>query len=331
MRVGPHELGPGAALAPMAGVTNPPFRVICRELGASLTSTELISSHALVLVAEHPGGRRAKLTRATFVLLDRSPDEHPCAVQVFGRDPGRMAAAAAFVAERGAAIVDLNFGCPARKVVKNGAGAGAALLRDPPLIEEIARRVVAAVGVPVTAKIRLGWSPEQRSGVEVARRLEDAGVAALTVHARTRDQLHSGPVDLAALAEICRAVRIPVIGNGGIRSRADAEAMTAATGCAKVAVGQASRGNPWLFGEILGEGARPTLADRIAVCRRHLALYVAWAGEERGAREMRKHLAWYLKGFSGAAAVRKRLGEAVDLPAFEALLDEALERAGDGP
>jgi tRNA-dihydrouridine synthase B len=324
MRIGPYEIAAGALLAPMAGVTNPAFRQLCREMGAALTSTELVSCHALVYLTRRQNHRQRKLGQKTLGLVERYPGESPLAVQIFGRDPLVMAEAARVAQGEGADILDLNFGCPARKVVKDGKGAGAALMLDPALLGRVAASVVAAVSIPVTAKIRLGWSPTTRNAPLVARVLEGAGVQALCVHARTRDQIHSGPVDLDAMAEVRAAVSIPLVGNGGVRSRADALAMMARTGCERVAVGQAARGNPWLFGEILGAALEPDLAARVHVCRRHLALFAAQAGERRAALEMRKHACWYLKGFPGAAEFRKKLGGAVDVAAFERLLDDVL-------
>jgi len=322
MKIGPHVIGEGAALAPMAGVTNPPFRQLCRELGAVLTTTELISCHAIEFLGSKPRNRTRRQGQKTLALISSYPGERPFAVQLYGRAPEPMAEAARFVEQLGADIVDLNFGCPARKVVKQGEGAGVALMRDPALIARITRAVVAAVGVPVTAKIRTGWSREERNAPEVARVLEAEGISAICVHARPREQVHSGPVDLETLAEVCAAVRVPVIGNGGIRGSEQARAMIAATGCARVAVGQASRGNPWIFREIAGGEGAPDLTGRVALCRRHLALFAEHAGEERAAIEMRKHACWYLKGFGGAAAFRKRLSEAVDSESFSRLLDE---------
>ncbi len=322
LRIGPHLIPAGAMLAPMAGITNPPFRELCRELGASLTVTELVSANALSILRKKPSLEERRLGQATLPLLERCPGETPFVVQIFGREPALMAEAAKEVVDRGADVVDLNFGCPARKVVKGGEGAGCALMTVPALLQEIAAAVVAAVPVPVTAKIRLGWSREIRNAPEVSRRLEDAGVRAITVHGRTRDQVHSGPVDLEGIAEVCDVVSLPVIGNGGIRSCSDAEAMIRHTGCVRVAVGQATRGNPWIFRELLGTDEPPTLSERIDTCRRHLALYVDWAGERRAVLEMRKHMAWYLKGFPGAAAVRDRINRAEGLAAFHGVLDQ---------
>ncbi len=322
MKIGSFDIGPGAFLAPMAGITNPPFRRLCLEMGASLTVTELISCHALLFLSAKEKNRTRKLGQKTVSLIERYPGESPLAVQIFGRDPEAMAEAARIAAGEGADIIDLNFGCPARKVIKNGEGSGVALMRDPPLLEEIAQRVVRAVDVPVTAKTRLGYGPTEKNAVEVARRIEGAGVQALCVHARTRDQGHSGPTDLALLREVVDAVGIPVIGNGGIRCKADADQMLAQTGCARVAVGQGSKGNPWIFSELVGEAFAAGLEDRIATCRRHLELYVRWIGEARAVIEMRKHASWYLKGFAGAAALRGRLGLAVDVASFHGLLDE---------
>jgi nifR3 family TIM-barrel protein len=321
LRIGEFEFGDGASLAPMAGVTNPPFRQLCAESGAIFSVTELISCHAVLFFSRRPRNRDRKRGQKTLALLDRYPGERPFVVQLYGKEPELMAEAAMVVEQQGADIIDLNFGCPARKVIRAGEGCGVALMRNPPLISDIARRVVNAVKVPVTAKTRLGYSSDQRNGVEVAKILEDSGVQAVTIHARTREQGHSGPVHLDDLARIVKAVRIPVIGNGGITCAADAQRMRDATGCAGVAVGQGAKGNPWIFSEIAGGPGAPDLAGRIATCRRHLALFVAWAGEPLAVIEMRKHACWYLKGFDGAAAFRKRLGEAVDLAAFTGLLD----------
>ena len=322
MRLGSHEIGGGAALAPMAGITNPPFRRLCRELGAAFAVTELVSCHAVVYLAAKERNRSRPRGAKTLSLMEPYPGERPFFVQLYGREPDIMAEAARVCAAAGADVIDLNFGCPARKVIKNGEGCGVALMRDPSLLGAIAASVVRAVDVPVTAKIRLGWSASEKNAVEVARILEAEGARMICVHARTREQGHGGPVDLEALAQVVAAVRVPVVGNGGIRSREDAEAMIARTSCALVAIGQGSKGNPWIFREIAGGAGAPGLADRVATCRRHLEMYIEWIGEPRAVIEMRKHACWYLRGFDGAAAFRKRLGEAVDAAAFHRLLDE---------
>ncbi len=306
----------------MAGITNPPFRQLCRELGATFAVTELVSCHAVVFLDKKSGNRKRKHGSRTLALMDKFPGESPFIVQLYGRDPEVMAQAARIVEAQGADIIDLNFGCPARKVVKNGLGCGAALMRDPLCLGEITRQVVGSVRVPVTAKIRLGYSADDRNGVQIAKILEDCGVELIIVHARTKDQGHGGPVDLAMLGEIVDAVNIPVVGNGGITGPADANEMIARSGCACVAVGQGAKGNPWIFREIAGGEGAPGLAGRVETCRRHLELYISWSGEERAVLEMRKHACWYLKGFDGAAAFRKRLGEAIDDDAFSRLLDQ---------
>ena len=326
LKIGEIPIGKGAMLAPMAGITNPPFRRLCVELGAALTVTELISCHALSMIRKKPAHAHKRLGAATLPLMAPFDGEYPLVVQIFGRDPDLMVMAAEEAVDRGAHVVDLNFGCPAKKVVKNGEGAGCALMLVPDLLQEIARRVVGAVSVPVTAKMRIGWSPESKNGVEVAKRIEDAGVKLLTVHARTRNQVHSGPVDLEVLAGIVRAVTIPVIGNGGIRSAEDAKKMVEATGVRRVAVGQGAKGNPWIFRALAGNETEVTLTGRLDTCRRHLDLYVEWAGEFRAIREMRKHVAWYLKGFDGAAAVRDRINRTDDVEGVRRILDEVVDQ-----
>jgi nifR3 family TIM-barrel protein len=327
IELGKHLLNEGATLAPMAGITNPPFRQLCKEMGASLCVTELISSHAVVYLKSKAKNRGKKLGLKVLSLMEKYSGEYPYVVQIYGRDPSIMAEAAKIVEDEGADIIDLNFGCPARKVIKNGMGSGVALMLDPSLLGLIASAVVSAVSVPVIAKTRLGYSKEHKNGVEIARILEQSGVKLLTIHARTREQGHSGCVDLDTLGQIVNAVTIPVVGNGGIKSYSDAAEMMKYTGCKTVAVGQGAKGNPWIFEEIKNNSSfvkRPSLEERIKVCRRHLNLYVNWVDEQRAVLEMRKHACWYLKGFDGAAAFRKRLGEATSIETFNVLLNELL-------
>lgn len=322
LRIGKFSFGKGAVLAPMAGVTNPPFRQLCRELGAIYCVTELISCHAVVYFDTKQKNREKKRGQKTLASMERYQEEFPHVVQLYGREPDMMAQAAHIVAREGADIIDLNFGCPARKVIKNGAGCGVALMRTPELLGEITRRVVDAVDIPVTAKTRIGYGATEINGVEVAQVLAQNGVQLITIHARTREQGHSGEVNFDYLKQIVDAVDIPVVGNGGIGSAEDAAKMIDATGCASVAVGQGAKGNPWIFSEIAQLGKRPELKQRVETCRRHLSLYIDWGGEQRAVTEMRKHACWYLKGFDGAAAFRKRLGEATSEAAFHRLLDE---------
>ncbi|MBN2802402.1 MAG: tRNA dihydrouridine synthase DusB [Deltaproteobacteria bacterium] len=320
--IGRFNFGKGASLAPMAGVTNPPFRQLCSELGALYSVTELISCHAIIYFETKPKNRTKKRGEKTLALMDHYKGESPHVVQIYGREPDLMAEAAKIVEREGADIIDLNFGCPARKVIKNGNGSGVALMLDPPLLEEITRSVVNAVEIPVTAKTRLGYSKDAKNGVEIAQRLEASGVELITIHARTREQGHGGDTDFETLKNIVDAVKIPVIGNGGIKSYEDAENMIEQTGCRGVAIGQGAKGNPWIFREVAGGMGRPDIRDRVKTCRRHLQFFSDWSGEELAVLEMRKHAAWYLKGFDGAAAFRNRLGEATSLERFNNLLDE---------
>lgn len=309
-------------MAPMAGITNPPFRQLCCELGAMYSVTELISCHAVVYFETKLKNRTKKRGQKTLSLMEKYEGETPHVVQLYGREPDVMVEAAKIVEREGADIIDLNFGCPARKVIKNGLGCGVALMRTPDLLGEISRKVVDAVNVPVTAKTRIGYGATEKNGVEIATILEQAGVEQIMIHGRAREQGHSGEVDFDYMKQVVEAVKIPVVGNGGIANLTDAEAMQAKTGCVAVAVGQGAKGNPWIFSEIAGLGTRPALAERVATCRRHLQLYVAWGGEQRAVTEMRKHACWYLKGFDGAAAFRKQLGEATSQEAFNRLLDQ---------
>ena len=283
-------------LAPMAGVTDKPFRTLVQEQGCDLAFTEMISAKAI-----------AHKNPKTWLLLDIK-NEPPIGVQLFGSCPLVMAEAAQVAVEEGASLIDINMGCPVPKVVNNGEGA--ALMRNPPLAEEIVRRVVMAVPVPVTVKIRAGW--DSLSAPTLAARLVSAGVSAITIHARTRMQMYSGQADWEIITQVVQAVDVPIIGNGDTWSGGDARAMREQTGCAGVMVARGSLGNPWLFAEAKAslegrEHQPPTLKERIEMALRHFDMELSYRGQDRGMLFMRKHLAWYLKGLPGAAALKREI------------------------
>lgn len=308
----------GVFLAPMAGVTDLPYRVLAREFGADLVVSEMVSAQALVYKNQR-----------TLRMLTIHEGERPCAIQLFGHDPQVMAEAAKMVYQQvQPEMIDLNFGCPTPKVVKNGDGA--ALLTDPRLAGRIASAVVEAVPIPVTAKIRLGWDQDSINCLEVAGLLEEAGVHWITVHARTREQFYSGEAQWAWIGEIKARSSIPIVGNGDIFSPSAAREMIEQTGCDHVAVGRAARGNPWIFQRIkayLAEGVHlpePSVEERIQVALRHLRMKAEYDGEAVAVREMRPHLAWYLKGIPFAAGVKNELNTAATREEMERLLQELL-------
>lgn len=317
--VGPVRLPNPFVLAPMAGVTDLPFRTLCREAGAGLVSTEMISDLALI-----SGSRRSR------AILAISPWEHPISCQLCGSRPEEMARAARIAAGAGVDLVDINMGCPAPKIVANNEGA--ALMRMPSLAVEIVRAVREALppGIPVTAKIRAGWDEDAPEAPGFAARLERAGAAAVTCHARYRSQFYSGRADWTVIRRVKEALGVPVIGNGDVRSAADALRMIAETGCDAVMIGRGALGNPGLFSECLaawlGQEPPPQAAGgRAAVAVRHLRMNLALKGPERGVAEMRKHAAWYVRGSEGAAAHRDRLMRAAGVCAIEELLRAALD------
>ncbi|MGH8072948.1 MAG: tRNA dihydrouridine synthase DusB [Lysobacter sp.] len=288
MRIGPHTIAPNVILAPMAGVTDKPFRVLCKRLGAGLCVSEMTTSDP-----------RFWNTAKSRHRMDHDGEPDPISVQIAGTVPSIMADAARYNVDNGAQLIDINMGCPAKKVCN--AWAGSALMREPGLVADILDAVVSAVDVPVTLKIRTGWAADRRNALEIARIAESAGVAALAVHGRTRDQQYKGVAEYDTIAEVKAALSIPVMANGDVDSPRKAEAVLKHTGCDAVLVGRAAQGRPWIFreiahylatGEILPE---PTLAEIRDILLGHLTHLHDFYGEVSGVRIARKHLGWYAK------------------------------------
>ncbi len=314
-------------LGPMAGITEAPFRGICKQMGAGLTYTEMIGAKGL---HHNPDGRTSK------ALLTFSPDETPCAVQIFGSDAVMMAAQAQRILERhgsDVALIDINMGCPVAKVVSRGEGS--ALMRAPALAGSIVGRVASACGVPVTVKFRKGWDDSDSNAVEFARWMEAAGASAVTVHGRTRDQLYRGRADWDVIAAVKAAVAIPVIGSGDVFSARDAKAMLERTGVDAVMVARGAQGNPWIFRQsraLIDSGeeiAPPTVSERIGMAREHASRLVAFGGEQAYKR-MRKHVGWYIAGLPGATLVRERVNVVGSHRELDDLLVEYLGELGRG-
>jgi nifR3 family TIM-barrel protein len=304
VRIGPVEIETPFVLAPLAGVSDSPFRRLAREQGAGAVYTEMVSADGLVR------GNQATLDYIAFAAHER-----PIGVQLFGSDPAIMADATRVLSELPEAqrpdLVDINMGCPVRKVVNRCAGA--ALLQDVPRIERIVRAMSDATTLPVTAKIRLGWDGDSRNVVEVAKALEGAGARAVAIHARTRAEKFEGHAHWDMIGEAKRGVGIPVIGNGDVRTANDAVRMLSETGCDGVMLGRAAFGDPWVFRRIRALVERgetlppPTAQERLEAGVRHLHMLVESAGEAAAAREMRKHVAWYIKGLPNSARVREQV------------------------
>jgi len=284
-------------LSPMAGVSDRAFRAVCRDHGADVVYCEFVSADGVL----HGNP-------ATFDLMEVSPDEHPVGIQLFGSDPGTLAEAARTAERIGPDLIDLNFGCPVKKVVKRNGGS--ALLCNVPLMERIMRAVADAVSVPVTAKIRLGWSRGTMNYMETTRMLEEAGACAITVHGRTRDQAFQGVAEWGPIAEIKAAARVPIIGNGDVWNADDYERIRSETGCDAVMIARGAIGNPWIFTEIKARlrGERytpPTVLEVLDRIVDHLDREVALKGEWLGVKRMRRQLASYIKGFPGASDLRR--------------------------
>ncbi|HUQ19030.1 MAG TPA: tRNA dihydrouridine synthase DusB [Gemmatimonadaceae bacterium] len=289
-------------LAPMAGVSESPFRRLCRRFGADVVVTEFLSAEAI---------RREN--KATLAKLRFGADERPIGVQIFGSDPAGMGEAAALVTEVfQPEFIDINFGCPVKKVVKRNGGSGC--LKDLDLVQSVIRSVIAHTHLPVTVKIRSGWSEEMRDPVKIALRCQDAGATALALHPRTRTQMYSGSARWEEIAAVADALEIPVIGNGDIKTAEDAVRLQHETGCDAVMIARGSFGQPWIFDQAraLLEGkpkpAAPPVADRFAIAMEHARMAAHYEPDPRGAAiEFRKHLGWYVKGLPHAAEMKKRL------------------------
>ena len=300
LRIGNLEIEKPLILAPMAGVTDLPFRLLCKEQGAGLVCTEMVSAKAILYKNKNTG-----------LLMAIDERERPAALQLFGCEPETMAEAARQIQERNFDILDVNMGCPVPKVVNNGEGS--ALMKDPRLAGEIVRALVKAVKKPVTVKIRKGFDEDQVNAVEMARILEDAGAAAIAVHGRTREQFYSGKADWEIIRRVKEAVSIPVIGNGDVDSPEKAAAMFRETGCDGVMIARGAQGNPWIFSRTLRyleEGVLLPPPDRQAVKKmifRHMEMLIAAKGTYTGIREMRKHVAWYTAGFPHSAKLRGKI------------------------
>ena len=313
LKIGNTELPGICILAPMAGVSDLPFRLLCREQGADLVCMEMVSAKAI-----------AYQNRNTEKLMQIDPGEHPVSLQLFGSDPELMAEIAKEIEERPFDILDINMGCPVPKIVGNGEGS--ALMRDPALVERIVSSVSRAVKKPVTVKIRKGFDDDHVNAVEIARIAEASGAAAIAVHGRTREQYYSGTADWEIIRQVKEAVSIPVIGNGDVDSPQKAKAMLEETGCDGVMIGRAARGNPWIFRQIKEylENGRltdpPSLAEIHEMMLRHARMQVEYKGDYTGIREMRKHISWYTAGLPHSARLRARINSVESLKEMEELL-----------
>lgn len=312
-KIGDVQIDNPFVLAPMAGVTDLPFRKLCKEQGAGLICMEMVSAKA---ISFH--------NKNTEALMEIDKCENPVSMQLFGSEPELMARVAAEIEERPFDILDINMGCPVPKVVNNGEGS--ALLKNPELIVKIVKSVSSAIKKPLTVKVRIGFENEPVDIVDIAKRVEDAGAAAIAVHGRTRQQYYSGTADWDAIRRVKEAVSIPVIGNGDVDSPEKAEALIKETGCDGVMIGRAVRGNPWLFRELnhyleTGEKlSRPSVEEVREMILRHARMQIDLKGEFTGIREMRKHVAWYTAGMRHSAALRRETNLVSSYEELEKLL-----------
>lgn len=313
MQIGSLTVDNPIFLAPMAGITDLPFRLLCREQGCGVVFTEMISAKGLYYGSER-----------TENMMGIHPDEHPIGIQIFGSEPLLMARMAEKISETSADLIDINMGCPAPKIVRNGEGS--ALMKNPKLVGEIVREVSRASSKPVTVKIRKGFDERSINAVEIALISEEAGAAAVTIHGRTREQYYSGTADWNSIAQVKSRLSIPVIGNGDIFTAQSALDMKEKTGCDGVMVARGAQGNPWLFRDIIALRDQetvlppPTSQERIQTALRHMHMLIQLKGEKNGVCEMRKHIAWYLKGLQDAGRIRKL----VNTISFAAEMEDAL-------
>lgn len=318
MKIGNLEIKGYACLAPMAGVADRAFRELCVSYGAAYVTSEMVSSKGLTMQ-----------DKKSKELLYLSDDERPAGAQIFGDDPDIMAKAALKAMEFSPDFIDINMGCPAPKIAGNGGGS--ALLKNPELIGKIVKKVVEVSSVPVTAKIRIGWDGNSINAVEVAKRIEAAGADAITVHGRTKDQMYAPPVSLDEIANVKKAVSIPVIGNGDIVDGKSAKLMLDKTGCDFLMVGRGALGNPWIFQCINAylnnetDFTEPTLEEKMDVMLRHIGTLCDYKGVRIGMREARKHAAWYIKGIRGAASFRQEIGSLSTMDELKALAKRVIE------
>lgn len=313
LKIGNVLLENNLILAPMAGVTDLPFRLLCKEQGAGLICTEMVSAKAIYFKNKN-----------TESLMEIDERERPVSLQLFGSEPDLMAEIAKQIEPRNFDILDINMGCPVPKVVNNGEGS--ALMKNPKLVHEIVSKVSKAVQKPVTVKIRKGFTEDSVNAVEIAKILEDAGAAAVAVHGRTREQYYSGQADWEIIRKVKEAVSIPVIGNGDVDSPQKAEALVKETGCDGIMIGRAVQGNPWLFSRILhyqqtGELLPgPGMEEIKEMILRHAKMQLEYKGNYTGMREMRKHVAWYTTGMPHSASVRRMVNEVESYEQLEELV-----------